>query len=372
VHYNDLVDSARVVVKDIVSFSLTPESAVADTINKLPIKVIAYDSENISQVVSAADFNWISRNPEVGTIDSEGNFLGKSEGHTYVIASYKNRSDSSLIKVEIGVGTVVIDAMDNLAGWTINKENLDSLSITLSNDEKSYGTASFKIDYKFTYNSQNQNMLYLNKNIPVYGVPDSIFLDVKSDGQKHRLYYKFYDNDVEFFRGYGKKYLDNTQLFDKIPTPFSGLVADESGSSFNFPVTMQRIELQFTGTRVAGQSSSGTIYIDNLRIKYPDQLTAIDDDNTAPAGFSLSQNFPNPFNPSTTIRYEIKERSNIKIAVMNILGEEIAVLVNEEKDAGQYNSLFNTETLGGISSGVYFYQIKCGNDLITKKMIFLK
>jgi len=262
--------------------------------------------------------------------------------------------------------------MDNLTGWTINKENLDSLSITLSNDEKSYGTASFEIDYKFTYNSQNQNMLYLNKNIPVYGVPDSIFLDVKSDGQKHRLYYNFYDNDVEFFRGYGKKYLDNTQQFDKIPTPFSGLVADESGASFNFPVSMQRIELQFTGTKIAGQSSSGTIYIDNLRIKYPDQLTAIDDEYTVPGEFRLEQNYPNPFNPSTTIRYEIKELSNVKISIMNIIGEEIAVLVNEEKDAGQYKTVFNAAALGGLSSGVYFYQVKCGSYLITKKMIFLK
>ncbi len=382
VHYDNLIDSALVIVKDIESFSLTPQSAVADTINKLPIKVIAYDSENIAQSVSASEFNWISRNPDVGVMDSDGNFHGKSEGQTYVVATYKNYRDSCLVKVQVGVGTVVLDAMDNLTGWSINKENLDSLSITLSNEEKSYGTASFKIDYKFTYNSQNQNMLYLNKNIPVYGVPDSIFLDVKSNGQKHRLYYKFYDNDVEFFRGYGKKYLDNTQQFDKIPTPFSGLVADESSASFNFPVTMQRIELQFTGTKIAGQSSSGTIYIDNLRVKYPDNLTAVDEENTPPAGFDLSQNFPNPFNPTTKIKFTlptIETSYMTSLRIYNILGKEIFTLINKELSAGAYEIEFSAKdgsASGGngntLSSGIYFYQLKAGEYVKTKKMIFLK
>lgn len=85
--------------------------------------------------------------------------------------------------------------------------------------------------------------------------------------------------------------------------------------------------------------------------------------------YSLQQNYPNPFNPSTTIDYGIKEKSNVKITVVNAIGEEIAVLVNEEKESGYHTVEFNAATL---PSGVYFYQLKSGDYVSTKKMILLR
>ncbi len=88
-----------------------------------------------------------------------------------------------------------------------------------------------------------------------------------------------------------------------------------------------------------------------------------------PNEFSISQNYPNPFNPSTTIQYSIPESGNVKMAVFNSLGEEIATLVNERKDAGTYKIIFNAID---FPSGIYYYQIKTGKLVETKKMILLK
>lgn len=91
--------------------------------------------------------------------------------------------------------------------------------------------------------------------------------------------------------------------------------------------------------------------------------------------FELFQNYPNPFNPSTKIRYEIPERSFITIKVYDLLGKEIVTLVNEEKQAGNYEVEFgNVETSRDLSlpSGVYFYRLTAGDYIETKKMIFLK
>lgn len=92
--------------------------------------------------------------------------------------------------------------------------------------------------------------------------------------------------------------------------------------------------------------------------------------------YLLSQNYPNPFNPSTTIRYEIPEMSFVTLKVYDILGNEIATLVNEEKPAGSYEVEFNGHFgLSGIRvlpSGIYFYKLQAGNYLYTKKMILLK
>ena len=88
-----------------------------------------------------------------------------------------------------------------------------------------------------------------------------------------------------------------------------------------------------------------------------------------PENFELAQNYPNPFNPVTTIQYSIPQRSNVTLKVYDVLGNEIAALVNEEKLAGVYEVDFNASNL---SSGVYFYKLQGGSFVETKKMILLR
>ena len=92
-------------------------------------------------------------------------------------------------------------------------------------------------------------------------------------------------------------------------------------------------------------------------------------ENNIVSQFELHQNYPNPFNPNTNIRYQIPERSFITLKVFDVLGNEVASLLNEEREAGNYESTFNAE---GLGSGVYFYQIKSGTYYETKKMILIK
>ena len=85
--------------------------------------------------------------------------------------------------------------------------------------------------------------------------------------------------------------------------------------------------------------------------------------------YSLSQNFPNPFNPSTKINYKVGEPGLVQLKVYNVLGVEVAELVNEYKNAGDYSADFNAFDL---SSGVYFYSISVNNFVQTRKMILEK
>jgi hypothetical protein len=84
--------------------------------------------------------------------------------------------------------------------------------------------------------------------------------------------------------------------------------------------------------------------------------------------FELEQNFPNPFNPSTTIRYGLPNRSHVMLAVFNNLGQQVAVFQNGEQDAGYHEVKFNGSAL---SSGVYFYRIQAGEFVLTKKLLLL-
>jgi hypothetical protein len=94
-----------------------------------------------------------------------------------------------------------------------------------------------------------------------------------------------------------------------------------------------------------------------------------------PKEFVLYQNYPNPFNPSTVISYQLPVISNVTLKVYDILGNEIATLVNEEKQPGVYEVEFgNVGTSRDLSlpSGVYFYQLKTGSFSSIKKMVLLK
>lgn len=94
----------------------------------------------------------------------------------------------------------------------------------------------------------------------------------------------------------------------------------------------------------------------------------IDGPYEVPVKFSLEQNYPNPFNPTTKIKYSIPRESKVTICVYNTLGEEVGILVNETLKAGIHEVNFNP---GSLSSGVYFYQIRTGNYVQTKKMVLL-
>ncbi|MDX1373840.1 MAG: T9SS type A sorting domain-containing protein, partial [Nitrososphaeraceae archaeon] len=98
-------------------------------------------------------------------------------------------------------------------------------------------------------------------------------------------------------------------------------------------------------------------------------VTSVEETNSAVNDYVLEQNYPNPFNPSTKISYRVKEGGFVSIKVYNILGSEVASLVNEYQPAGNYNVDFKGSEL---SSGIYLYKYTVNNFTQTRKMILEK
>ncbi|MGE5315232.1 MAG: right-handed parallel beta-helix repeat-containing protein [Acidobacteriota bacterium] len=88
-----------------------------------------------------------------------------------------------------------------------------------------------------------------------------------------------------------------------------------------------------------------------------------------PDVFSVSQNYPNPFNPSTLISYQLPKQAMVEVSVYNAVGQKVAMLVNEVKEAGYYDVSWNA---AGMASGVYFYHISAGEMNVTRKMVLMK
>ncbi|MCK9212330.1 MAG: T9SS type A sorting domain-containing protein [Ignavibacteriaceae bacterium] len=144
---------------------------------------------------------------------------------------------------------------------------------------------------------------------------------------------------------------------------------DNGGSNNNEESEMNRILYIIKG--VSNEALEDTFGI--TRSKY---LTNVDSyEIPLPASYNLEQNYPNPFNPETKISWQLAAGSFVTLKVYDVLGNEVATLVNEEQPAGSYQVNFNTQLTTNnkqLSSGIYFYQLRAGNFVQTKKMVLLR
>ena len=104
------------------------------------------------------------------------------------------------------------------------------------------------------------------------------------------------------------------------------------------------------------------------------QMSSDNDTSQFPGRFSLSQNFPNPFNPTTEIKYELPNKSLVNITIYDVVGRKIKSLVNQEQISGSYSLQWDaTNSVGeSIPAGMYIYTIQAGKYTSTKKMVLLK
>ena len=137
-----------------------------------------------------------------------------------------------------------------------------------------------------------------------------------------------------------------------------------SGTPDRCGVVIQITDANGSGTLVTVGSE---MYIDDLELSM-DVVSDVED-QTQPLTLQLEQNFPNPFNPSTKIRYQVAENDFVSLKVYDLLGNEVATLVNEVKPAGNYEVKFDASSL---PSGTYFYKLQAGLLVETKKMLLLK
>lgn len=126
------------------------------------------------------------------------------------------------------------------------------------------------------------------------------------------------------------------------------------------------ILIQVTDQNLSPAASGSYAEIDDLSFSI---LTDVNDESAGVNDFSLEQNFPNPFNPSTRINYQIAKDNFVTLKVYDIIGNEVAALVNNQQPAGKYSVDFNSANL---PSGVYLYRLQAGNYIQTRKMTLIK
>jgi len=149
----------------------------------------------------------------------------------------------------------------------------------------------------------------------------------------------------------------------------SFLVTTNGGQKWDLTGTPQQsniYDIAFSSSR-----NGWAVGNNGVILKYNSELVGIADDinSVNPNNFILHQNYPNPFNPKTVINYELQGTGNAKLKVFDVLGNEVAELVNEKQNAGNYSVEFDGS---GFASGIYFYKLTAGEFSETKRMVLLK
>lgn len=153
--------------------------------------------------------------------------------------------------------------------------------------------------------------------------------------------------------------------------PVAGELVDASGTVVAFNNVTNSNPFTLTapgpGDYIVNAGDAGPLRWDSSAITI--SVTGVGENPLSPVIYKLYDNYPNPFNPSTTLRYSIPEEALTTLKIYNSLGREVTTLVNETKPAGIYDVNFSATDL---SSGIYFYTLQAGTFTSTKKMILMK
>jgi len=185
---------------------------------------------------------------------------------------------------------------------------------------------------------------------------------------------------TEFFLG-GINFLEGTDagfVFGNTSQPSTQIFfikTDDGGNSWSEPEFIFSFpDYIVFGSKILDDNnvylSGGDYSFQGLILKTSDAALPVESDELKqPVEYSLEQNYPNPFNPATTITFQIPETGIVTLKVYDVLGNEVATLVSKEKPAGNYEIEFDGTNL---PSGIYFYQLRAGSFVQTKKMVLMK
>ncbi|MEO8664351.1 MAG: M14 family zinc carboxypeptidase [Ignavibacteria bacterium] len=157
----------------------------------------------------------------------------------------------------------------------------------------------------------------------------------------------------------------SVRFYNKTVSTWTKEVVDISQIASSTTTLKIRFSMVSNGTVVADG-----IYIDNIKLSgYNATPVGITQNTGIPGRYSLSQNYPNPFNPKTVINYQLSMTNFVSLKVFDVLGNQVATLVNEDQNPGNYSVSFDGNNL---SSGLYYYKLESGEFTDTKKMLLIK
>ncbi len=370
-HYGSLSDSAHIHIRGIQQILIKPDTCVTDSLHTVQFTVEATEDNGLPITLDGSNYAWCVSDVSIGSIDANGLFTPMRTGKTQVVVSYSDLTDTAQVIVENYSGQSLLDSIETLQGWKISGENMDTLltNLEITDSLHTIGQKALRIEYHFTRLSTEYSTVHLDTDIPVLGMPEFIDFDFKSDGKNHKAYVVVSDENGEYFKSAVSGYANDSTRWDTLSAKTRSLRPLDEGTLY-YPVRIRSLWIRLGSATAYGEENSGVLYVDNLRVRYP-EVTALFPlkQSQLPAQPRLFPNYPNPFNPSTTISFFVSKRGVVRIEIFNMLGQKIDTLLNKRLPSGFYELKWNAQ---GEASGLYICRLQSAGQTHLHKMLLLK
>ncbi|MDZ7337257.1 MAG: phosphodiester glycosidase family protein [candidate division KSB1 bacterium] len=362
-------DSARVHITRVAQITLTPNPVVLRVGQKQTMTPRATDSFGNPVSLQASDYQW-SVVGDVGTITQGGVFTATKQGEGEIRAAYGSVVGTA--HVYVGLPTdVIVEDFSSLARWNLTgvRVNLPACSLALDSAVAFSPPTSARLSYQLS--TGGTSALYMECSIPLSGTPIAVGIHVFGDGKGHWLRGEFTDADGEKFL---VNFTEATPGIDWAGTwrylrVFMDSVIVHWGNPaavLTFPITWKRIYLAETND---SRKDSGVLYFDDFTAHYLETAVEPPRGGALPQSFRLYQNFPNPFNPSTEICFDVPREGRVRLEVINPLGARVCTLLDQQLAPGQHRVCFDGSNLAG---GVYLYRLIGAGEMQNRKMILIR
>jgi hypothetical protein len=293
-----------------------------------------------------------------GTVkDSAGTTIVKGAVYAFKKGAMSNNRFGFKIRVQI-------DTLTGLYSFT----NLEPGQYILLAEGRGYVPSFFKYDGSTTLDPRKADSVVVTETSLVTGINFNLKIHAPRIGGGF-VYGIVKGNDGSTLPGTLNYITDASGNFvDYSVTDLDGsyLIGSVDAGSYTMVSTLASFQ-SVQKTLSVDYSTNSTLNVDISLT--PNSTTGVNDKGTVVKGYELKQNYPNPFNPSTIISYQLPQNSFVTLKIYNVLGNEVATLVNEQQTAGNYNFNFKANNL---ASGIYIYKLTAGNFTSVRKLTLLK
>ncbi|MGE5682164.1 MAG: putative Ig domain-containing protein [Bacillota bacterium] len=317
------------------------------------IAVVNDGTESVKSKMTVAVVSHVNRKPSFVTVLKDTTIAEKQSLTFTYKASDPDAKDSLRFSLVNAPKGAVIDAKSGVLTWIPDYATAGNYDMIVKvTDGLVYDSTKAKVTVSFT---NRPPVITAGLSTFLTKKDTTLLVDQDRDAHTYKLMYQFKASDPD-----GKK------LTYAILQGPAGATIDTTGYFYFRPA--KTAVLGNYPTIITITDADKGVTRDSVMIRLS-KYTDVKDEPGVPTVYSLDQNYPNPFNPTTKIKYSVPQESKVVLKIYNLIGQEVATLVNQVQPTGNYQYNFNA---AGLPSGIYIYRLEAGNFVSVKKMTLLK
>ncbi len=343
--WNGISDTIQVKLIPVEDISFSVNSLVIDHLNEYTFKVYGTGTSGDIYQMDNDVVHFSSADTTIGKVSSHGVFIGKTDGLVEIIVStgMENQMDTCLVSVEIGRGNVLLDDFSEPDSWDVSLSQIDNVSLTRE-IHPVYNEEMLKVDYGFTYSNRTASIT-LSKEIDIYGMPDSLYMEAAGSGYRSSYYYvlehsyglcqvpAFSDSTLQ-----KKKAAIRTSQFKQVDYPI--------------PLASIRLNVERDPSYVSGNNYNGTFWLKGIYAVYPEK--DMQNQLFIPKQKSELLIFPNPATDGFYIQTNQNEPGLFQLNMYAISGE---IIRNETINISEHGKTPYIQ-VKDLQPGIYFIFLK--------------